>query len=75
MAAGVDEVDPDLLRVDMENTARGLARCCIPVTRDGLGSQRNGKGNQDSSIQELSSTGPAISAVKRGGSQRLMNEN
>ena len=74
MAAGVDEVGPDLLRVDMENTPRRLARCCIPVTSDGLGSQRNRKGNQDPSIQESSSTGPAIPAVKRGRSQRLMNE-
>ena len=69
MTVGVDKVGPDLLRADMENTARRLARCCIPVTR------KNRKGNQDLPIQELSSSGPAISAVKRGRSQRLLDKN
>ena len=74
MEGEVDEVGLDLLRVDMENNARRLARSCIPVTTERLDSQRNRKANQDPSTQELSSTGPAISAVKRGRSQRLMSE-
>ena len=32
----------------------------IPETKEGLGSQRNRKENQDTPIQDFSSTGPAI---------------